>query len=304
MPAPVALFVYSRFEHTKKTVESLLNNVYASSTDLIVFSDAARSYEYHNPVNLVRHYVSQITGFKSLTVHHRPFNYGLSRSITSGVAHVLEHYGRVIVLEDDMVTSRYFLMYMNAALVKFAEDDRVISIHGYVYPVKEPLPEVFFLRGADCWGWATWSRGWSLFNPDGQKLFNEIRSNKLTRSFDFNGSFQYMRMLQDQIKGKNNSWAILWYASAFLAGKLTLYPGRSLVQNIGNDGSGIHCDSNTLMDVELSNTPVDLNNVFVKESIFANRIFEAYFKSIKRGSFLYRVSNRILRKLKLLRFFL
>src|SRR5262249_35869456 len=156
----------------------------------------------------------------------RERNFGLAQSIVQGVSGTVAQHGRIIVLEDDMVTSPHFLTYMNQALDKYADEARVVSIHGYVYPVEQPLPETFFLPGADCWGWATWKRGWSCFNPDGQFLLNELKRQKLIRDFDFNGAFPYSEMLQAQIKGANDSWAVRWYASALLAGKLTLYPGR------------------------------------------------------------------------------
>ena len=158
--APIALFVYARPDHALRTVEALLKNPEASGSDLIVFSDAARTADKEEAVHHVREYVANIQGFRSLTVHHRPQNYGLAKSIIDGVSQVLETYDRVIVLEDDMETSPHFLRYMNAALYNYADDERVISVHGYVYPTNQTLPEAFFLRGADCWGWATWRRGW------------------------------------------------------------------------------------------------------------------------------------------------
>ena len=175
MTAPIALFVYARPGHARRTVEALLNNSEASSSDLIVFSDAARTPDKEESVRLVREYISGIKGFRSLTVHHRPQNFGLAKSIIEGVTQVLADRERVIVLEDDLETSPYFLRYMNEALDRFAEEERVISVHGYVYPTEKTLPEAFFLRGADCWGWATWRRGWAQFNPDGQFLLDELR---------------------------------------------------------------------------------------------------------------------------------
>ena len=148
------------------------------------------------------------------------------------------------MLEDDLLTSPYFLDFMNEGLSIYEEDEKVISIHGYVYPISEKLPETFFLRGADCWGWATWKRGWDLFEPDGGLLLNKLEESKQTEEFDFNRSYPYTQMLKDQINGKTNSWAVRWYASAFLQNKYTLYPGKSLVSNIGGDGSGTNTGLN------------------------------------------------------------
>ena len=168
VPAPIVLFTYCRPEHTRRTVESLANNCLATDSDLIVYSDAARTAEKRAAVDEVRSYLGAIAGFRSVTIKHRTENYGLARSIIQGVTEVLAQSERIIVLEDDMLTSRHFLSYMNEALSRFAEEERVISVHGYVYPVTVPLPEAMFLQGADCWGWATWRRGWKHFNPNGQ----------------------------------------------------------------------------------------------------------------------------------------
>lgn len=283
--APVTLFVYNRPDHTRRTIESLKANILALESDLIVYSDAPRSAAQSENVREVRKYLQTVAGFKSITIIQRETNLGLSRSIIDGVTAVVEKYGRIIVLEDDMLTSPYFLTYMNEALEKYADDDRVVSIHGYVYPVKQPLPEAFFLLGADCWGWATWSRGWACFNSDGQSLLDRLKRNKQIKTFDYNGTYPFSDMLEEQIKGNNDSWAIRWYASAFLAGKLTLYPGRSLVHNIGNDNSGTHCGETENLDVTLSNTPINLNNVDTEPSQKGRQAFEGFFKQGKAGLF-------------------
>jgi len=278
MTAPIVLFVYARPDHTRRTVEALLANPEAAESDLIVFSDAAKTSEKYLSVEEVRHYIETVEGFRSITVYHRTYNYGLAKSIIEGVTQVLHNYDTVIVLEDDMVTSPYFLDYMNEGLKRFAGDDRVISIHGYVYPVASSLPETFFLRGADCWGWATWQRGWALFNSDGQFLLSELKRQKLLKAFDFNGAYGYSNMLKGQINGTNDSWAIRWYASAFLANKLTLYPGHSLVHNIGNDSSGTHCGESSVLDVMLASQPIDLSVVSVEHSVNAAQAFEHFFR--------------------------
>jgi hypothetical protein len=152
-----------------------------------------------------------------------------------------------------------------------------------VYPTRHQLPETFFLRGADCWGWATWKRGWEFFNRDGQFLLSELKGRKLTQLFDFNDTYPYTKMLEGQVKGNNDSWAVRWYASAFLADKLTLYPGRSLVHNIGNDNSGTHCGTSRSLDALLSNTPINLNSFKVESSLEAMQAFELFFRQSQTG---------------------
>ena len=286
--APIVLFTYARLDHTRRTIEALLCNLNVESHDLIVFSDGPRSSEDENAVNQVREYLSTVSGFRTVSIHNRHYNHGLSRSIISGVTEVLHSYERIIVLEDDMVTSRYFLTYMNQALDLFANDERIISIHGYVYPVLGNLPEAFFLLGADCWGWGTWRRGWALFNEDGRFLLAELKRRKLLYLFDFNNSYGFSKMLKNQISGLNDSWAIRWYASAFLLGKMTLYPGRSLVFNIGNDSTGIHCLTTKSFDSDLSEFEINLKNLDVKVSDYAFNKFVDFFRRSK-GSWLSRI---------------
>lgn len=300
---PIALFVYARPRHTLLTVTALLKNTGAELSDLIIFSDAARTPDRHSAVDEVRDYLKTITGFRSVTIHHRSHNFGLAKSIIEGVTEVLKVHERVIVLEDDIVTSPYFLTYMNEALEKYAYDDRVVSIHGYVYPVGQPLPEAFFLRGADCWGWATWSRGWSCFNSDGKFLLNELRRKKLINEFNFNGEYSFSSMLNDQINGRNDSWAVRWHASAFLANKLTLHPGRSLVHNIGNDGSGTHCDTTDQCDSVLSQIAINLQGVEVQSSKEGYLAFEEYYRRHKMN-LLRRVVRRVLLFKKYIRAYL
>lgn len=280
--APIALFVYNRLEHTQRTIQALQQNILAEDSDLIIFSDAAKSDFQAKVVSSVRKYIKEIDGFKSITIIERQENLGLARSIIDGVTGVVNSQGKIIVLEDDMVTSPYFLRYMNDALNLYEVNSDVASVHGYVYPIND-LPETFFMRGADCWGWATWKDQWAEFELNGSKLLDELVRRKLTKRFDFNGAYPFTQMLRDQISGTNNSWAIRWHASAFLKNKLTLYPGKSLVLNIGNDGSGTHCGLSDKFSSELGSTNVCVVPVAVEESDQIFGIFERYFRGNQVG---------------------
>lgn len=276
--APICLFTYNRPSHTRSTIEQLQKNELAKQSELFIFSDGPKESKNVEKVSEVRQYLKTVDGFAQVTIVEQTQNLGLANSIINGVTDIVDRYGSVIVLEDDMITSPYFLTYMNEALDKFVNEDRVISIHGYTYPVTKPLPEAFFIQGADCWGWATWRRGWEIFNSDGQFLLYELKRRNLVNDFDFNGAYPFYKMLEDQIKGKNNSWAIRWNASAFLAGKLTLYPGRSLIQNIGQDNSGTHSGESTNFDSQLSKTPINIDNIIIEPSYQGKLAFEGFFK--------------------------
>ncbi|WP_347145894.1 glycosyltransferase [Parabacteroides goldsteinii] len=296
MKSPIVLFAYNRINHIQQVIKALLRNEYASDSDLIIYSDASKNDNTVQEVQCVRQYLSTVSGFKSVKVIERLENFGLAKNIIDGVTSVINQYEKVIVLEDDLVVSPYFLKYMNEALDFYEKEEQVISIHGYIYPVKQKLPETFFIKGADCWGWATWKRGWDLFCSDGKYLLKEIEKRNLKKEFDFDNSYPYYRMLKHQIEGKNNSWAIRWYASAFLHNKLTLYPGRSLVNQIGMDGSGTHCSTNEMFDVPLTNSSIVLSNIDIQESKQGRDAFIYYFRY---RMFYYKVKARLKRIFKI-----
>ena len=281
--APIALFTYNRPWHTIQAVAALRKNKMAEKSDLIVYSDGPQNDTARNSVAEVRKYIRTIDGFKSIRIVERKNNAGLANAIIAGVTETVGEFGRVIVMEDDLVSSPYFLRFMNDGLDYYDSEDRVVSIHAYTYPVAEMLPETFFLKGADCWGWATWKRGWDVFEPDGAKLLLQIKAKKLTKCFDMGGVHPYTKMLKDQASGKNNSWAVRWYASAFLSNKLTLYPGRCLVRNIGTDNSGTHCENVNYYDVSLADQAVRIGGIDIVENKAARKAFQKYMKSTRRN---------------------
>jgi len=290
---PIVLFVYNRPSHTHQTLEALAANYLADVSDLIVYSDGPKRPADQAQIDQVRQVVRDLKGFKSVTLIERTQNMGLAKSIISGVTEQIEKYGRVIVLEDDLVTSPYFLKYMNDALILYESDERVISIHGYCYPVAHGSPHPFFLKGTDCWGWATWKRGWAYFEPDSKKLYDQLKNTKQLKSFDYDGTAAFSKMLLDHQKGKVNSWAIRWHAAAYLAEKLTLFPAQSLVYNIGNDDSGTHSIKMDLFDVHVSNQPVSFEGVCVENSESMRRAFKQFFKK-QKGTIASRVKARLL----------
>jgi hypothetical protein len=274
----MVLFVYNRPWHTRQTIKALQKNELADRSDLFIYSDSPKNEQTEKAVKKVREYIHTIDGFKTITIREREKNLGLAGSIIDGVTAIVNEYGRLIVLEDDLVTSPFFLRYMNDALILYENEEKVISIHGYIYPLSEKLPSTFFLRGADCWGWATWKRGWDLFEEDGQKLLNELEEKKLTRLLDFNRTYNYTQMLRDQIAGKNDSWAVRWLVSAFLRERLTLYPGISLIRNIGLDGIGTHCGTSDAFDVKIAQEPISVQPIDIVENAKAKKIIEDYFR--------------------------
>ncbi len=294
MTAPIVLFVYNREAIAKLTIDALLQNNLCKDSDLIIYSDGPKNTKDIPEVHKVRQLIKTISGFNSVTIKHQENNLGLAKSIISGVTEVLEHYEKVIVLEDDLIVSKYFLEFMNEALNKYYDDNRVVSIHGYMYPLSINPPETFFLRGADCWGWATWRRAWKLFNPDASSLLSEIVKSNLSYQFNYNDTFSYTKMLQDQINGKIDSWAVRWHASAFIQNKLTLFPGVSLVNNVGTNTSATHTKSLDGFQTRVSNRPIRINNINVEESSEIRKELIKYFGKIKKAKLIKGLLNRLI----------
>lgn len=279
MPAPIALFAYCRPAHLARTIDALRRNPEARDTTLYVFCDAAKNTAAQEGVDGVRNLVRAVDGFAAVKVVCREQNCGLARNITTGVTEVLQQHPDVIVVEDDVLVAPRFLRFMNDVLTLYRGEPRVGSATGYCYPVDRPLPETFFIKGADCWGWATWRDRWALYNPNGTQLLQELRARGLERAFDFDGTMGFTRMLRDQIAGKNDSWAVRWHASCFLRDRLILYPGRSLVENIGNDGSGTHVTAkDTTYDVQVGTAPVHVGGIEVEESDIGRTAFCNFFR--------------------------
>lgn len=271
--APIALFAYNRPDHLRRVSEALARNPEANASRLVVYSDAPKNSAAAGAVAQVRTLARGIRGFAAVELVERESNQGVARSIIEGVSSLTARFGRVIVLEDDLLPSGHFLAYMNGALDLYQDASAVASVAGYFFPVTAPLPDTFFVRSADCWGWATWARAWAEFEPSGEKLLGELRRRRLEREFDFDGSYPYTRMLEEQIQGRNDSWAVRWYASAFLRGRLTLYPRSSQVQNIGADGSGVHVNKTDVYRHATWGAPVPLAPIPIEESAAGRAAF-------------------------------
>ncbi|TGL90233.1 methyltransferase, TIGR04325 family [Leptospira congkakensis] len=301
--SPIVIFVYNRPEHTKRVIDSLFTNLESSDSDLIIYADYAKNDSHITKVNEVRSYIKSITGFKSIQIIERERNFGLAKSILSGVTDVLKRFETVIVLEDDIVVSPFFLQYMNLGLKKYKDVEKVASIHGYNYPIDtKGLKETFFIKGADCWGWGTWKRVWDQFETDGSKLLTELEDNNLLEEFNYGGHFKFSEMLKKQIEGKNDSWAVRWYASMFLLNKVTLYPKESLIQNIGLDSSGTHCNDDDFLSPSFSNQRVAYFPDKIENDRVARKRLSEYFESLtqqknRNESKVRKIINLLYRKL-------
>jgi len=298
MKCPVELFAYRRPAHLRQVVDSLLANPEAEDTELFIFCDAAAQPEDRLAVADVREYAKSVVGFKRVTVVQRDTNYGLSRSITEGVSRSCREYGRVAVVEDDVVVSPLFLNWVNAALDTYEDDERVLSEGCYVFPTQLKLPETFFLSLPDCWGWAVWGRSWRHYQPDGKALLQALRDRRLEHRIDFEGTYPYTKMLREQVEGKNDSWVVRWSTSVFLLGGLTIYPGKSLTQNIGFDATGTHCGERDAYLSELAESMPLIANIPVVESEIGRRAWREFFLKSLRPQTSRRLRHRIVSRVQ------
>ncbi|MEO6304854.1 MAG: methyltransferase, TIGR04325 family [Bacteroidia bacterium] len=287
MLAPIVLFVYNRPSHTKKVLDALCINAEAKDCILYIYCDGSKpkaSLTEKKNIDETRSLVKNENRFKEIFIFEQEKNLGLSRSIIKGVTEVINQHGSIIVLEDDILPSKGFLKYMNDALDIYDTTNEVGCIHAWNYNLETTNhnESTFFLKGADCWGWATWKKAWDLFEENGSKLLQTISSKKLENEFDRRGTHNFSKMLEEQISGKIDSWAVRWHASLFLANKFCLHPSRAIVKNIGHDNSGVHC-----VELDLDQDPVEyieVKKIQLKES-------EWFFKAYKKYSKQYTVTK-------------
>lgn len=232
--APIVLFAYKRLDTLKKTVESLKQNYLAKESDLYVFSDSFKIPKDIQEIQKIRDFVKSIEGFKSVTVFESEKNKGLAKSIIEGVSEIFVKYENIIVLEDDLVSSPNFLNYMNEALDFYKDDSKIFSIAGFSIPIAnvQPDSDVYFTSRSSSWGWATWKDRWLEIDWEVDS-YQEFKENKKLRSYFNRMGSDMSNMLDRQMQGKINSWAIRWCYHQFKNDLLSVHPFVSKIENIG-----------------------------------------------------------------------
>jgi acetyltransferase-like isoleucine patch superfamily enzyme len=299
--SPIVLFAYNRPIHTKKVLDALAINPEAINSELYIFCDGAKVNASNDDIIKVNQVISLAKNenrFKNVNITIQEINKGLANSIIEGVTQIVNKHGRIIVLEDDIVTSDGFLKYMNDALNFYENNSKVMHISGYMYPHHEKLPETFFYNVTLCWGWATWSKAWAHFDNDALTLWKTIRDNNLHYSFDKFGDDYLSSQLAYNILGKLNTWFIKWHASVLIKNGFTLFPNRSLVQNIGFDNTGVHNGSS-----EAFNHSNLINNIKVEDIAFsenkeAEKIIKGFYKNIRQNPSKYNFKRSIKKKIR------
>lgn len=240
-PAPVSLFAYNRPWHTQQTIEALQKNDMAQISKLFIFSDGPKNPQEKSTVQSVRSYLKEVQGFKEVHIIEREKNLGLADNIVDGVNQIVNEYGKIIVLEDDCITAPCFLNFINEALEFYQEEKKVWHISGWNYPIdSEGLPDTFLWRVMNCWGWGTWADRWKQYSRD-PLVLKETFSKEDIKRFNLDGVHNFWEQVTGNAEGRITTWAIFWYSTIFQKAGLCLNATRSLVQNIGHDGSGTHC---------------------------------------------------------------
>jgi hypothetical protein len=238
--APVALFVYRRLDLLSRVLDSLEACPEFAASKVFIFSDGPKPSTAAAVCEVRAHLRSRLRPNMQLIEAEK--NKGLARSIIDGVTRLCDEFGRVIVLEDDLLVSPALLTWLNAALNACANDPRVMQVSGYMYnvPALRGRSEGLFLPITESWGWATWKRAWAQFDPDAKGWDHLLTDPQMRYRFDLGDVYPYTRMLDRQMRGMIDSWAVRWYWSMFRAGGLTLYPPATLVANEGADALATH----------------------------------------------------------------
>jgi tetratricopeptide (TPR) repeat protein len=250
--APIGVFTYSRINHLRQTIEALKNNTLARESELYIFSDAAKPGD-EDKILEVREYIHGINGFKIVKLIERETN-GYLKNARDGIRQLLNVYGRCIIMEDDNVTAPGFLRFMNEALNFYKNDDRIFSICGYCPPIKIPPDynsDVFILRRFSAWGYGVWNDSYKKISYlDNAEVLGRFSNKREVEELSKYGE-DLLNMILLDAAGKMDAFDVKIFYHQFLNEKYTIYPKKSLVRNIGLDGSGMHCSKTNKFDVDL-----------------------------------------------------
>ncbi len=297
--APIAYFTYNRPVHTKISLEALKKNELAKLSEIVIYSDGPKNDEKDKKkVQEVRGILNNLVGFKKKTLIFRKINYGLYKNFVSGITEVCNKFNKVIVVEDDNKTSKYFLNFINDGLNLYEKDQSVCSINGWFYPKKNNFQDTFFLLGGNTWGWGTWKRAWDKFNPDTKFLIDQIKKKNLVKKFNYNDSYDYFSMLEKRHNKLNESHTIIWKASTFINNMFSLYPSISFVDNIGFDGTGRHNKKpdNLHKHNLLHEKKIKLVKIKIEENINAIKFIEKFYRKFRYKRFIKKVIYKIFKK--------
>ena len=293
--SPIIIFTYNRLDHLDTLIRSLKKNVLFAESKVLVYSDGPKNEIDEDKIKKIRIYLKKNLISNNSEIVERTINLGLSKNVIGGITQAFKTYDQLIILEDDLEVSPFFLNYMNDALNLYASSENVASISGYMYPIdaKNFSNDYFFLKLVESWGWGTWKRAWNNFETDSVKLKNEIDERKLVNEFNFSSGISYYKMLNDNIDGANDSWAVRWYASTFLKNMNTLFPSKSFVKNIGIDNSGENCNYTTVYDSHINFEYKPLKKIDSLELAADRHAVKSFFQKVKYKRYIETIISKI-----------
>lgn len=285
--APVAVFAYNRPQHTARALEALARCHRLDECSFHFYLDGPKTPENSSAVADTLHVLESWQPTFNAHLVVRSINLGLASSIVGGVSALLANYGRVIVLEDDLIVEPDFLHYMIECLDRYSAEPAVMQVAALTLQPPSDCPsDIFLLPVTSTWGWGTWARAWTHFSWTPADLEKQQSDPAWQNRFNINGTFAGNEMLADRLAGKNSSWGILWWYAVSRLNGLVAYPRQSLVRNTGFDGSGTHCGTSNLYDQttfphQLARMPSSLS--FPTEIRYQEahlNALEKYFKSL------------------------
>ncbi len=240
MKIGTALFTYHRSDHTRQVIEALSRN-HVLPENLFIFQDGMKENTNVEEWKSVNRLIQEIDWCETY-VQVSETNKGLAKSIVAGVDYVLQKCDAVIVLEDDCVPHPQFMEYMLKALKKYESSKEVYHIGASSEPAKAAAngTDAYFLGRINSHGWGTWKDRWKKFSHD-YTMIGQIKSNEeLYEWFRIWGEDLESHVLGN-VYGRTNSWAAFWALTVIMKKGLCMSPYESFVNNIGFDGSGVHC---------------------------------------------------------------
>lgn len=277
MNAPIIVFAYNRPNHLKQTLQALAANSEAIESDLYIFIDGPKNEKGYEVNREVVHIAENFAKgyFRAVNIKNHTQNRGLACSVISGVSEIIEEYGRVIVTEDDAVSAPSYLKFMNQALDYYRGNQSIWSVGGYTIPMQIPQDyqsDVILTQRSSSYAWATWKERWETIDWE-MKDYRRFHWNFIERCRFNQWGDDRASMLDDQMLGRVNSWAIRFDYAMFKNHMFNVLPTKSLIANIGHDGSGTHSTSAMNLQnpfkVDLKNAPSSfvLDEVEVDERI-------------------------------------
>lgn len=275
--APLALFVYNRPKELSITLKYLKRNVLINNTDVLIFSDGPKETK-EDILNVEK--VRKLINTCKIKIKKKIFlkkNKGSKKNIIDGLNFVFKSYNKVIVLEDDIITSKYFLSFMNNSLEFIKNKKKIWHIGAWNYPIKiskQDKNKVILNNQMHCWGWATYKKNWKKINLNSNNLIKRF-NRKSIRDFTLDHKLNTWSQLIRNHKGKLKSWAIFWYASIYLNRASCLTPLISYTKNVGFGNKATNTKETLIQTNRLN------NNIVVNFSI-KPKINDFYLKKIDK----------------------